>query len=65
MNLKRYLNAGGDWTHIVELPSHLRIQIAKARLPPQTTTDLAFEEVQRAQRERESARMFGSLMSYF
>jgi hypothetical protein len=65
MNLKRYLNTGGDWTHIVELPSHLRSQIAKARLPPETTTDLTFDEVQRAQRERERTRMFAALMSDF
>ena len=40
MSLKRYLDSGGDWTPIVDLPPHLVDLIVRAR-PLQTTEEIS------------------------
>jgi len=46
MSLRRYLDSGGDWTPIVDLPPHL-VDLIAGSTPLQTTEEIDLREFQR------------------
>ena len=49
--LKRFIDNGGDWTSLTDLPSHLLAKVIQAVPPQQNKTDFTdLDEYERVQR---------------